>query len=113
MGSQTRVKWTPDKVRERLTQRVFGKRACWMQIQIALALYEGKDVVGCAKTGAGKTLSFFIALAMALDEGKDKMIFIVTPRLNLLGKQNVEVLEQAGMKAVSVSAENATPSTFK
>jgi len=30
----------------------------------ALALYEGKDVVGCAPTGAGKTMSFWITLLM-------------------------------------------------
>jgi len=44
-----------------------------------------------AATGAGKTLSFWIALLIVLEEGEDKMIFIVTP-LNLLGKQNVEML---------------------
>src|SRR6266498_4269436 len=49
--------WTIQKIRD-LIQARFGKRACWYQVQTALALYEGKDVVGCAPTGAGKTMSF-------------------------------------------------------
>jgi hypothetical protein len=32
-------------------------------------LYAGKDVIGCAPTGTGKTLSFWIPLLMALEEG--------------------------------------------
>ncbi|KAF8155084.1 hypothetical protein BJ912DRAFT_1013672, partial [Pholiota molesta] len=76
------------KIRD-LTQAKFGKRACWYQVKTALALYEGKHVIGCAPTGAGKTLSFWIPLLMALEDGKDKMSIVVTP-LNLLGKQNVE-----------------------
>ncbi|KAG6808474.1 hypothetical protein H0H92_004013 [Tricholoma furcatifolium] len=109
--TQNRIDWTPQKIRD-LTQRIWKKRACWLQIKIAQAIYAGKDVVSCAKTGAGKTLSFFIALAMAIEDGQDKMIFIVTP-LNLLGKQNVEALGEAGMPAISVSAENASVETFK
>ncbi|RDB20670.1 ATP-dependent DNA helicase RecQ [Hypsizygus marmoreus] len=106
-----RQEWTIKQIHD-LVQAKFGKRACWLQVKIALALRAGKDVVGIAPTGAGKTLSFWIALLMALEEGEDKMIFVVTP-LNLLGKQNVEALDKAGLKAIAVSRENATSETFK
>src|SRR5271168_2592432 len=103
--------WSIEDIRN-LVQRTFGKCPCWMQVKIALALYAGKDVIGCAATGAGKTLSFWIPLLMALEDGMDKMTIVVTP-LNLLGKQNVEVLENAGLSAVAVCRLNANPETFK
>ena len=61
-----------------ITEAKFGKRPCWFQIQTALAIYEGKDVVGSAPTGAGKTLSFWMPLLMALEDEKNKMSFVVT-----------------------------------
>ena len=70
--------WTVKEIRD-LVQAKFNKRPCWLQIKVALALYAKKDVIGVAATGAGKTLSFWIALLMALEEGEDKMIFVVTP----------------------------------
>src|SRR6266498_3867334 len=102
--------WTIQKIRD-LIQARFGKRACWYQVQTALALYEGKDVVGCAPTGAGKTMSFWIPLLMALEDGHDRMTVVVTP-LNLLGKQNVKVLEEGGLTAIAVSKDNASRDTF-
>ncbi|KAF8995086.1 hypothetical protein BDQ17DRAFT_1251068 [Cyathus striatus] len=104
-------KWTPSQIQQ-LTETKFQKRVCWYQIKVALALYSGKDVVGCAPTGAGKTLSFWIPLLMALEEGHNKMSIVVTP-LNLLGKQNVEMLEKAGISAISITKKNANSSTFK
>ncbi|KIL55528.1 hypothetical protein M378DRAFT_188664 [Amanita muscaria Koide BX008] len=103
--------WTVNDVRE-LVWRKFGKRACWLQIQAALELYQGKDVVVCAATGFGKTLTFWIPLVMALEEGRDKVSVVVTP-LNLLGKQNVEVLEKVGIPAVAVDGESASEEVFK
>ncbi|KAF8984279.1 hypothetical protein BDQ17DRAFT_1260894, partial [Cyathus striatus] len=90
----------------------FQKRACWYQIKVVLALHSGKDAVGCAPTGAGKTLSFWILLLMALEEEHDKMSIVVTP-LNLLGKQNVEMLEKAGISTISVTKKDANSSMFK
>ena len=103
--------WTIQKIWD-ITEAKFGKRPCWFQIQTALAIYEGKDVVGCAPTGAGKTSSYWIPLLMALEDKKGKMSFVVTA-LNLLGKQNVKVLEVAGLPAVAVSKETANKKTFK
>jgi len=72
-------------------------------------LYAGKDVVACAPTGAGKTLTFWIPVLMALEEGKDKMSIVVTP-LNLLGKQNQEALDKAGIKGIAItSAKHISP----
>ena len=68
-------------------------------------------MVGCAPTGAGKTMSFWIPLLMALEDGHDKMTVVVTP-LNLLGKQNVKVLEEGGLTAIAVSKDNASRDTF-
>ena len=109
--SNNKYDWTTIKIRD-LVQTTFGKRPCWFQIKVAQALYAGKDVIGCAPTGAGKTLSFWIPLLMALKEGEDKMTFVVTP-LNLLGKQNQDSLEKAGLPALAVSKANANSGTWK
>jgi superfamily II DNA/RNA helicase len=106
--------WSVQQIRD-LVQSVFRKRPCWYQVKAALALYSGKDldVIGCAPTGAGKTLSFWIPLLMALDEGRDVMTIVVTP-LNLLGKQNhEEVLMKAGLSAIAVSKQNSNTRTWK
>jgi superfamily II DNA helicase RecQ len=107
----SRSQWSAKHIRE-LVEARFHKRACWLQIKIALHLHNKKDVVGVAATGAGKTLSFWIPLMMALEEGQDKMIFVVTP-LNLLGKQNTEQLNAAGLSTISVTAKNTNAGTVK
>jgi superfamily II DNA/RNA helicase len=93
--ANTPREWTVQEIRD-LVQKKFGKRPCWYQVKTALALYAGKDVIGCAPTGAGKTLSFWIPLLMALEDSRDAMTIVVTP-LNLLGKQNEVLLEKAGI----------------
>ncbi|KIL57931.1 hypothetical protein M378DRAFT_52695, partial [Amanita muscaria Koide BX008] len=103
--------WTVNDVRE-LVWRKFGKRACWLQIQAALALYQGNNVIICAATSFGKTLTFWIPLVMALEENRDKVSIVVTP-LNLLGRQNVEVLEKVGISVVAIDAESAGEEVFK
>ena len=105
------TRWTVAAIRSVVEVR-FNKRPCWLQIQVALALFAGNDVVACAATGAGKTLSFWIPLLMALEDGQDKMSIVVTP-LNLLGKQSVKELERAGLAAIAVSGENANADTFQ
>lgn len=97
-----------------LVQRKLHKRACLWQIKIAQALDDKSDVIGVAATGAGKTLTFYIPLLMALERGEDKMIFIITP-LNLLGVQNAEseMLKNAGIPAVAISAQTATKDIYK
>jgi superfamily II DNA helicase RecQ len=103
--------WTNERIID-LVQRWLQKRPCWYQIEVAKAFFAGHDVIGCAPTGAGKTLSFWIPLLMAQEEGMKKILFVVSP-LNVLAKQNVDILTDAGISAVAVAAENATPATFK
>jgi len=38
--------WEIGEVRD-LVQRVFNKRPCWFQLQVAFALHAGRDVVAC------------------------------------------------------------------
>ncbi|TFY58991.1 hypothetical protein EVJ58_g6058, partial [Rhodofomes roseus] len=88
-------------------------RACLFQVKIGLAIRQRKnDVVGIAATGSGKTLSFWLPLLMALEDGEDKCMIVVTP-LNLLGKQNIDLLEKAGISGVAVDRSNATNETFQ
>lgn len=104
--------WSTKRIRE-LVQAKFGKRPCLFQVEIARALREKRnDVVAVAATGSGKTLSFWIALLMALEDGEDKLVIVVTP-LNLLGKQNVDILAAASLGAVAVDAKTASLETFK
>lgn len=81
---------------------------------MAQALYvRKKDVIGISATGSGKTLSFWIPLLMAIEEGQtDAMTVVITP-LNMLGQQNVEDLNAAGISAIAVNADNATPELLK
>ncbi len=111
MPSSPRKEWTVPQIRE-LVFRKFGKRPCLWQIKVARALREKRsDVVAIAATGSGKTLSFWIALLMALEDGEDKLVIVVTP-LNLLGQQNADDLGKAGIGSVAVESKNASESTF-
>jgi len=111
MAIPTKCTWSIQSIRD-LVQDKLEKRPCYFQIKVAQALYAGKDVVACAPTGAGKTLTFWIPVLMALEEGKDKMSIVVTP-LNLLGKQNQEALDKTGIKGIAISCHNASPQTFR
>ena len=95
-----------------LVKSKLGKWPCLLQIQAALTLYGGNDVVACAVTGFGKTLTFWIPLLMALEEGRDQVIFVVTP-LNLLGRQNVDCLEDLGIPAVAVDGDSLNEKVLK
>jgi superfamily II DNA or RNA helicase len=72
----------------------------------------GLDVVSVAATGAGKTLSFWIALLMARAEGKTNAQIIVVAPLNVLGKQNEKLLNDAGIRCIAVQKGTATKQVF-
>ena len=91
---------------------MFGKQLCWLQVQAALAVYGGNDVIVCAATGFGKTLTFWILLLMALEEGRDKVSIIITP-LNFLSKQNVDSLKEARIRAVAVDGDTLNKDILK
>ncbi|KAJ3768391.1 P-loop containing nucleoside triphosphate hydrolase protein [Lentinula raphanica] len=103
--------WDAKHVRE-LGQKIFSKRLCWRQIKPALALHEGKDVVNIAGTGSGKTITFLLCLLMALDDGKDVMVFGVTS-LIMIGKQLEKQLETVGVGSVNLHAENNNPDIYE
>ncbi|KAL6307300.1 P-loop containing nucleoside triphosphate hydrolase protein [Sparassis latifolia] len=107
-----RSPWSIKRIRD-LVKLKFGKRACLFQVRIAQALREREnDVVSVAATGFGKTLSFWIPLLMALEDGEDKIIIIVTLP-NLLGKQNVDMLRRANISGIAIDRKNATDAIFK
>ena len=56
----------------------------------------------------GKTLTFWMPF-LFFPAGYIQVV--ITP-LNLLGTQNVESLEKAGMKAIFIGADTATPEIF-
>ncbi|KAF6751553.1 P-loop containing nucleoside triphosphate hydrolase protein [Ephemerocybe angulata] len=82
-----------------LAQKYFNKRPCLWQVKVAQHLYNGKDVVCCMRTGAGKTLSFWLPLLSSIEKRTKKITLVVTP-LNLLGKQNQAELEKAMAKGL-------------
>ena len=63
-----------------------------------------RDVIIIAGTGMGKTLTFWMPL-LFFPAGH---IQVVITLLNILGKQNVELLEKVGMKAIFIGADTAT-----
>ncbi|KAI5992685.1 P-loop containing nucleoside triphosphate hydrolase protein [Pisolithus albus] len=91
------------------TQRVFGVRPCLWQLRVAETILKGeKDVMCVVGTGMGKTLTFWMPLLFR----PDGMQIVITP-LNLLGQQNVASLAKAGIHAISVSCETASPVNFQ
>ncbi|KAF8121567.1 P-loop containing nucleoside triphosphate hydrolase protein, partial [Boletus edulis] len=96
------------KIRQR-TNDVFGVQPCLWQVKVVTAILQGnKHVICTAGTGMGKTLTFWIPLLFR----PGGIQVIVTP-LNLLGKQNAMSLEKAGIRAIAISSETATPSNFQ
>ncbi|KIK12390.1 hypothetical protein PISMIDRAFT_45357, partial [Pisolithus microcarpus 441] len=90
------------------TQQFFGVRPCLWQLKVAETILKGdNDVICVAGTGMGKTLTFWMPLLV-----RENGIQIVVTPLNLLGKQNVACLMKAGIQAISISGETATPANF-
>ncbi|KAF6765850.1 P-loop containing nucleoside triphosphate hydrolase protein [Ephemerocybe angulata] len=95
-----------------VSQKLLKKRPCLWQVRVAQHLARGKDVVCCVRTGAGKTLSFWLHLALSISQGLKKISLVVTP-LNLLGKQNALDLTSYGIPAIAISKENASAEVFQ
>jgi superfamily II DNA helicase RecQ len=85
-----------------------GIRPCIWQIEVVCMVLEGVDVMTIAATGSGKSLCYWMALLYV----KNGIVFLVTP-LKLLGKQFVETLERNELRAVSITAANATNELFE
>ncbi|KXN85504.1 ATP-dependent DNA helicase hus2/rqh1 [Leucoagaricus sp. SymC.cos] len=100
-------RWTDEAILEAVNER-FNLRACLLRIEIARWTYVGKNVVACAPTGFGKTLSFWVPMLMAkADVSKRQKIFLISP-LNVLAQQNVESLEKAGFRVVLLIGETCS-----
>jgi superfamily II DNA helicase RecQ len=92
-----------------LTRDKMGLRPCLFQLKFAEAILKCKqDVLLEAGCGFGKTLGFWIPLLYNRNG-----IQIVVTALNILGKQNVDILKKAGIEAISINAESATPRNFQ
>ncbi len=61
-----------------------------------------------AGTGMGKTLTFWMPLLF-----RDGGIQIIVTPLNILGKQNVEILQKAGMRGIFIGGDSATSENFQ
>lgn len=86
------------------TGNKLGKRPCLLQVKICQAILRGnKNIICIAATGFGKTLTFFMPLLFS----EDKSIIIVTA-LNILGKQNADQLNAAGIQSIAVNSENSS-----
>jgi hypothetical protein len=93
----------------KLTKQVFGQIPCLWQLRVVDAILQrNKDVILTAATGAGKTLTFWMPL-LARPEG----VQIICAPLNILGTLNVRALAKHGIRAITVTAENALPATFR
>jgi replicative superfamily II helicase len=80
-----------------LTQSKFLHYPClWQAKAVEAILKHDRDVIIIAGTGMGKTLTFWMPL-LFFPAGYIQVV--ITP-LNLLGRQNVEMLERAGMKTI-------------
>ena len=92
-----------------LSHSIFHHYPCiWQAKAVEAILKRDRDVIIIAGTGMGKTLTFWMPL-LFLPAGHIQVV--ITP-LNLLGRQNVELLEKAGMKAIFIGADTATTENF-
>ena len=92
----------------RRVQILFGKRLCLWQYRVPEAIWQGKHVVLNVGTGQGKTLAFYTQALVA--PGKTQ---IIVTALNVLAAQNVAQLRAAGISAIAIIGDDATPENFK
>jgi superfamily II DNA/RNA helicase len=93
------------------THSTFNHYPCLWQAKVVEAVLKrdkDSDVIIIAGTGMGKTLTFWMPLLFC---PPGHIQVVITP-LNLLGIQNVQLLEKAGMKAIFIGADTATSENF-
>ena len=83
--------WTIKRIRD-ITEARFGKRPCWYQVKTALAIYEGKDVVGISRMRTHRCREDTFFLDTPLDgpgrwNGQDELCGYTT---ELVGKAKCE-----------------------
>ena len=81
-----------------------------IQDQSIPVVLEGKDVIGIASTGTGKTAAFLIPLINKLVADKDHKIMVLTPTRELAQQVEAEFIAfTRGMKLFSVSCVGGAP----
>lgn len=81
-----------------------------IQDQSIPVILEGKDVIGIASTGTGKTAAFLIPLINKLVADKEHKIMILTPTRELAQQVEAEFIAfTRGMKLFSVSCVGGAP----
>ena len=66
-----------------------------------------KDILCMVGTRMGKTLGFWMPLLF-----RPSSIQIVVTPLNMLSRQNAASLAKAGIRAIAINSETATPANF-
>ena len=95
------------KVQERVKE-VFSFMPCLWQIHVVRAILTGDDVITIAKTGSGKSMTYWMPVLFI----KYRISIIVTP-LKLLGSQFAQMLEENRISAISITVANATNELFE
>jgi ATP-dependent RNA helicase RhlE len=81
-----------------------------IQDQAIPVVLEGKDVIGIASTGTGKTAAFLIPLINKLVANNDQKIMVLTPTRELAMQVEAEFVNfTRGMKLFSVSCVGGSP----
>lgn len=96
-----------DEIRAKM-QAHFKKRPCDWQLELYRAQKNTKNIISIARTGSGKTLTYFLPLI----DSTDGVVIIVTA-LNVLGDQFEREALAAGFSAKSVNGKNDTNEVFK
>lgn len=89
-------------------EKVLGKRPCEFQYKLYKAQESGKNIISVARTGSGKTLTYFMPLVTS----RDGIVIIVTA-LNVLGDQFEREANAAGFPAKSINGTNESDEVFK
>ncbi|KAI0090787.1 P-loop containing nucleoside triphosphate hydrolase protein [Irpex rosettiformis] len=87
---------------------IFKKRPCDFQYKLFEAQRSGKNIISIARTGSGKTLTYFMPLVLS-----DSGIIVIVTALNVLGEQFEREARAAGYTALSVNGENDSDTVFK
>lgn len=91
-----------------LCETTLGSSPCLWQIRVAFAILKGeKDVICVARTGAGKSLTFYLPLVVRM-EG---IIIIVVP-LNALASEMASDLCSMGFAAIAITASTSSSKNF-
>ena len=92
-----------------LSEETWGKSPCLWQIRIAFRILKGeRDVICVARTGAGKSLTFYLPLLVRADG----VVIIVVP-LNALASEMAATLTTMGINAIALTASNSNSKSFE